>query len=460
MFKSSIPMQRPSRRYGLSWLGILRMGLVQASLGAIVVLTTSIMNRILVVEIALAAIIPGILVGIHYAVQIGRPLWGHAADVGGNRTKWIIGGFSLLALSGTLAATTPTLFEWNFWAGMSVGMMAYTLIGFGIGACGTSLLALLASRTAPDRRAAAAPTVWIMMIVGIIFTSIAASAVLDPYSHAKLLMLTAIAGVITLCLVTLSIAGIERRYAPMRERPPSEAINFKDAFGDAWRDPHARLFTIFVFVSMLSYATQDLILEPFGGLLFAMTPGETTALNGQQHTGVLIGMLLVGIAGSVFKKWKSNLLKAFTVLGCIGSGAALAALAFASAIAPDWPLQMNVMLLGFMNGMFAVAAIGTMMTLASNGDKSREGIRMGLWGAAQAIAFGLGGFAGTVILDAVRWATDNVAFSFTVVFSIEALLFLVSAMIALRINYTGARADNRKSAMTQSIEPMHAQPAE
>ncbi|MEO0542387.1 MAG: BCD family MFS transporter [Pseudomonadota bacterium] len=457
MFKSSIPLERPARRYGLSWIGILRMGLVQASLGAIVVLTTSIMNRILVVEIALAAIIPGILVGMHYAVQLGRPLWGHAADVSGNKTRWIVGGFALLAFAATLAATTPIFFELNFWMGMAVGLIAYTLIGLGIGACGTSLLALLASRTAPERRAAAATTVWIMMIIGIIFTSIAASAVLDPYSHTKLLMLTAIAGVIALMIVILGIAGIERRFAPMRERPPSEAINFREALSDAWRDPHARLFTIFVFVSMLSYATQDLILEPFGGLLFAMTPGETTALNGQQHIGVLLGMLLVGFAGSVFKRWKSNLLKAFTVIGCLGSGLALAALAYASGTAPDWPLQLNVMLLGFMNGMFAVAAIGTMMTLASNGDKSREGIRMGLWGAAQAIAFGLGGFAGTVILDAVRWLTDNVPFSFSVVFSVEALLFLASAAIATRINYTGSR----ETAPTQSVaEPFHAQPAE
>ncbi|MEL6818329.1 MAG: BCD family MFS transporter [Pseudomonadota bacterium] len=460
MFKSSIPTQRPVQRYGLSWFGIIRLGLVQASLGAIVVLTTSIMNRILVVEIGLAAMIPGILVGLHYAVQIGRPLWGHAADVGGNRTRWIIGGFALLALAGTLAATAPILFEWSFWAGMLVGIAAYTLIGFGIGACGTSLLALLASRTAPDRRAAAATTVWIMMIVGIIFTSIAASIVLDPYSHTKLLSLTAIAASIALALVTVSISGVERRFAPMRERPASETINFREAFSDAWRDPHARLFTIFVFVSMLSYATQDLILEPFGGLLFDMTPGETTALNGQQHSGVLVGMLLVGIAGSVFKRWKSNLLKGFTVVGCVGSGLALAALAFASSTAPQWPLELNVMLLGFMNGMFAVAAIGTMMTLASNGDKSREGIRMGLWGAAQAIAFGLGGFAGTVILDAVRWMTDNIALSFTVVFSVEALLFLASAIIALRINYSGTRANERERPTVRQTEPFHAQPAE
>ena len=45
-------MSRP-----LSWLGIVRMGLVQTGLGAIVVLTTSTLNRVMVVELALPALL-------------------------------------------------------------------------------------------------------------------------------------------------------------------------------------------------------------------------------------------------------------------------------------------------------------------------------------------------------------------------------------------------------------------
>jgi cytochrome bd-type quinol oxidase subunit 2 len=46
----------------LSWLGIARLGLVQMALGAIVVLTTSTLNRVMVVELALPAMLPGVLV--------------------------------------------------------------------------------------------------------------------------------------------------------------------------------------------------------------------------------------------------------------------------------------------------------------------------------------------------------------------------------------------------------------
>ena len=37
----------------LSWLGIARLGLIQTALGAIIVLTTSTLNRVMVVELSL-----------------------------------------------------------------------------------------------------------------------------------------------------------------------------------------------------------------------------------------------------------------------------------------------------------------------------------------------------------------------------------------------------------------------
>ncbi|NNM00655.1 MAG: MFS transporter, partial [Gammaproteobacteria bacterium] len=88
----------------LGWLGIFRLGLVQASLGAIVVLTTSTLNRVMVVELAMAAMIPGLLVGLHYAVQISRPRMGYGSDVGGRRAPWIIGGMATLAGGAIVAA--------------------------------------------------------------------------------------------------------------------------------------------------------------------------------------------------------------------------------------------------------------------------------------------------------------------------------------------------------------------
>ena len=51
-----------ARRFG--WTDIVRLGMVQASLGAIVVLMTSTLNRIMVVELTLPALLPGALVAL------------------------------------------------------------------------------------------------------------------------------------------------------------------------------------------------------------------------------------------------------------------------------------------------------------------------------------------------------------------------------------------------------------
>ena len=74
-----------------------------------------------------------------------------------------------------------------------------------------------------------------------------------------------------------------------------------------------------------------------------------------------------------------------------------------------------------------------MMTLASAGEPGREGLRMGLWGASQAIAFALGGFLGTVAVDVCRIWIDTPAHAYGLVFTFEALLFLAAAWLGLGI---------------------------
>ncbi|MBL0916337.1 MAG: PucC family protein, partial [Sphingopyxis sp.] len=104
--------------------------------------------------------------------------------------------------------------------------------------------------------------------------------------------------------------------APAGDRP-----GFAAALAQAWREPQTRLFTILIFVSMLAYSAQDLILEPFAAMLYGMTPGQTTSLSGIQHAGVLAGMVILAIAGTVFgTRAKADLLR-WTAYGCLASGA-------------------------------------------------------------------------------------------------------------------------------------------
>ncbi len=417
----------------LGWTGIFRLGLVQAMLGAVVVLTTSTLNRVMVVELALPALLPGLLVALHYAVQMTRPRMGYGSDRGRRRTPWILGGMAVLATGGLGAALAVAWMGTERWAGMALAVLSFALVGLGVSAAGTSLLVLLAKRVAEERRAAAATTVWVMMIVGFAVTAGLAGRFLDPYSPQRLVAVSAAVSLIAMAVAMLALRGLEgRRVAP---NPPAGTVrpDFRAALREVWNDGDARRFTAFVFVSMLAYSTQDLILEPFAGALFGFTPGESTQLAGVQHGGTLAGMLLAALAGRRVAGAALGSLRAWTIGGCLASALALFGLVLAGLWAPHWPLRANVFLLGLSNGAFSIAAIGSMMSLASAGPGGREGTCMGLWGAAQAIGFALGGLFGAAASDLARWLLGAPASAYASVFLLEALMFVAAAALAARI---------------------------
>lgn len=416
----------------LGWLGILRLGLVQTALGAIVVLTTSTINRVMVVELALPAMLPGLLVGLHYAVQVLRPRWGHGADVGGRLTPWILGGMATLALGGFGAALGVALMQNSTLLGLMVSTLAFLLIGIGVGASGTSLLVLLSKRVEDKRRPAAATIVWVMMIIGFIVTATTAGHFLDPFSFSRLLVVSGAVSTLAFLVSGLAVWGVEGA-GVLQKAEDEPKIPFREAIAEVWAEPHSRLFAIFIFLSMVAYSAQDLILEPFAGVVFGLTPGETTKLAGLQHAGVLAGMIMVGLVSTVFSRHKAATTRFWTVGGCLASALALAGLVASAIIGTGFPFRPNVFLLGLANGAFAAAAIGAMMRLVNEGNPSRAGIRMGLWGAAQGIAFGAGGLVGAMAADIARFFIASQVAAYAVVFAAEGVLFLVSAVLADRI---------------------------
>jgi BCD family chlorophyll transporter-like MFS transporter len=418
---------------GLGWLGILRLGLVQTALGAIVVLTTSAINRVMVVELALPATVPGVLVAVHYAVQMLRPRMGYGSDMGGRRTPWIIGGMAVLAAGGVLAAAATALMEHALTAGLLLSLAAFLLIGLGVGAAGTSLLVLLASVVAERRRPAAASLVWIMMIAGFVLTTASAGRLLDPYSGPRLVAVSAGVSAIAFALACAAVWGIEARHAVPRA-PAAEAKAprppFRQALAEVWAERDARRFTVFVFLSMLAYSAQDLVLEPFAGQVFGMTLGETTRLASLQHGGVLAGMIVIALVGSFAAGTRFGSMRAWTVGGCIAAAVAVMMLMVAGRVGEGYPLRLSYFALGLANGVFAAAAIASMMLMVGRGLERREGTRMGLWGAAQAIAFGLGSLAGAMALDLARAVLGDPAAAYGAVFVADALLFLAAAWLA------------------------------
>lgn len=427
---------------GLSWLAIVRLGIAQTALGSIVVLMTSTLNRVMVVELALPAVLPGALVTLHHAMQMLRPRMGYGADLGQRHTPWIVGGMAALALGGMGATFATTQLQDHYVPALLLALLSFAAIGCGVSASGTSILVLMAKRVDESRRAAAATIVWMMMIAGFAITATLAGKLLDPFSPERLLRVAAgVCGSAFLFSVA-AVWGVEGTAARAPHPVQSDKPSFRSALAQVWSEPDARRFTLFVFVSMFSYSAQDLILEPFAGAIFGFTPGESTRLSGTQHGGVFAGMLLVALVVSLCKGTPLASLKAWVVSGCIASGLSMCGLVWAGLHPSGWPLQHNVFLLGLSNGVFSIAAISSMMALARNGHGTREGTRMGLWGAAQAISFALGGVSGTILVDLFKHVIGPSGTPYAVVFLIEAMGFFAAQSLA------------RATHFPQSFEPL------
>lgn len=414
------------------WVVILRLALVQAAVASVTVIPISTLPRLMVEELAFFALMPAGLIGVHYAVQTSRARFGFGSDVAHRRTPFVLGGLALLAVAAVGCAAATWLMASSPVLGYAAALVAYGAVGIGIGAAGTTLFALVSTMVSPERRAPAATAIFLTMIFGLVLTSKLAGGAMIPFSFAALLEVSATVSLAAGAIGTLAIWRLERAPVNPAGAPPSAGRpTFRAALAMSWHDPTVRGFTLFVFMSMFAYNMQELVMEPFSAAVFGLEPGASTRLSGDHHAGVFAGLVLMALAGWWARGRPAALVTA-TVAGCVGSALALGALATAALNAPDWPLRPTILAYGLANGLFAGGAVAAMFSLAGDGTAGREGTRIGLWGTAQALGFGLGMVFGAGALDAAR-ALIPVSEAFASVFLVESALFLVAALVALRV---------------------------
>ncbi len=429
----------------MNWFSILRLGLVQLCIGSSVVIPLSTLNRLMKVELALPATIAGFLIALHYAVQLSRVNWGYLSDKTQNRSQWIIFGMLILGIGGVLASASIPLIGSNFAYGIMLALFAYTLIGFGVGAAGTPLLALLASYSSKSQKGFAASITFLMMILGLAITGITAGIILDPYSHQKLIKITASLAIITNILSYLSLKNLEKTLRNNADAQTPNAINYNQPFLEGikkvWLEREARLFTIFIFISMGAFSMQDPILEPFAGEVFGFAVGESTKLDGFHKIGTLIGIILIILCLSKFrigfaflsivKNERLGSEKFWLITGCLFSAFSLFIISLLGLTYRD-PAILNsvVFLFGISNGVFTAGILGTMLHLASRGSgDNNTGTRMGIWGAAQAYATMIAVFFSTVLVDILGLMMNSVPSVYGIVFLTAASFFIAAAFL-------------------------------
>ena len=429
----------------MNWFSIFRLGLVQLCIGSSVVIPLSTLNRLMKVELALPATIAGFLIALHYAVQLTRVNWGHLSDKSQNRSQWIVLGMLILGIGGILASASIPLIENRFSYGIILALLSYSLIGFGVGAAGTPLLALLATYSSKSQKGFAASITFLMMIIGLAITGITVGTILDPYSHQKLLKITSSLAIITIIISFLSLRNLERSLQNSSHALTPNTINsdvpILEGIKKVWMEREARLFTIFIFISMGAFSMQDPILEPFAGEVFGFTVGESTKLDGFHKIGTLIGIILIVLCLSKFRIGFGSLSivknerlgseKLWLITGCLFSALSLFIISLLALTLTE-PNLLNsvVFIFGISNGVFTAGVLGTMLHLASRGSgDNKEGTRMGIWGAAQAYATMIAVFFSTLLVDILGLIMTSLPSVYGIVFLTAASFFIASAYL-------------------------------
>jgi BCD family chlorophyll transporter-like MFS transporter len=362
---------------------LLRLGLFQLAAGGLSVLFLGVLNRVMRVELGLDLFTVSLLIGGgHYLGALIAIPFGFFSDThpvaGYRRTIYILLGAMITAMVlvsspwvGLWLAESPTILK------LIISFLFFLMEGIATYIAGTAYLALITDQTTEEDRGQATGLVWTMLFVGIIVTGISTSIVLEEYSFNGLAVLFSVSGILA---VTLSLIALFRQETRQVARVSQRSESFTSALRTFLDSKNARWFALFLFLSMFSLFMQDVILEPFGGEVLGLTPGETTRFNVYMGVGLIASMLFGGmfLIPRMGKRW-------VTGLGCWIMVGAFTGLAFSSFLVMKTGLPIIITFLGLGSGLFTVGGVALMMDMTSN---KHTGLFVGAWTLIQALAKG------------------------------------------------------------------------
>lgn len=422
---------------------LLRLSLFQVSVGMALALLVGTLNRVMIVELGVAAALVAVMVALPVVYAPLRALVGYRSDhhrsaFGWRRVPFIwtgtmlqFGGlavlpFSLLVLSGGGDAG-----RWPSWIGPAGAGLAFLLIGAGLHTVQTAGLALATDQAAPEARPKVVGLMYVMLLVGTIVSAGLFGAFLREFSPGRLVQVIQAAALATLVLNAVALWKQEARcIGRPPERAPAEG--FRVAWARHIEGDGTRRRLLAIALGTMAFGMQDVLLEPYGGHVLGMGVGATTWLTALLAAGGLVGFSL---ASRVLTRGfdPARMAAAGVMLGLPAFSAVLLAAGLQSV--PIFAL--GVLAIGLAAGLFGH---GTLTLTMNRAPRDQAGLALGAWGAAQATAAGVAialGGVGRDLVDAVAmrgWLGESLArpvTGYAAVYAVE-LVLLVLTLLVLR----------------------------
>jgi BCD family chlorophyll transporter-like MFS transporter len=175
---------------------LLRLSLFQVSVGMTTVLLTGTLNRVLIVELNVPAVLVAAMVAIPFLFAPFRALIGfksdtHRSHLGWRRGPYIwfgsllqFGGLAIMPFALLIAGGRGTGAEW---IGHAAAILAFLLVGAGIHTTQTAGLAL-ANDLAPEHaRPRVVALLYVMLLVGMLISGVLMGLILADFEEVKLI---------------------------------------------------------------------------------------------------------------------------------------------------------------------------------------------------------------------------------------------------------------------------------
>jgi len=406
-----------------------QLGLIHVAVAMTLVPINSTLNRVMIKELSISATIVAILASLPYLFSPIQVAIGSYSDrhpiLGFRRTPYILVGLILCVLGVIVSPQVAFLMAKNFPLGLLMGLLAFGAWGMGYNLSAVSYLSLASELSGEKGRGKTIATMWFMMITSIIVTAIALSHMVDPYTPAALIRAFGYVAGSALILGLLGLLRLEPRSTPLEGGTPSETYTIKQMSTAITANPVARTFFIYLLLLLAAILGQDVLLEPFGAQAFGMSVRETTSITSVWGTFVLLAILIAGfLEGRISKRIVAQ-------FGNVGALLGFVIIVISGIIVNKGIFYTGVTLLGIGTGFSTVANLSLMFDLTVPG---MVGLYIGAWGFSNALSRLTGSVLGGVVRDVVTQATGLALSGYLVVFSIEALMLLVAAIMLYRID--------------------------
>jgi MFS transporter, BCD family, chlorophyll transporter len=406
----------------------LQLGLIHVAVAMTLVPINSTLNRVMIKELALTATLVAVLASLPYLFSPIQVAIGSFADrhpiLGRRRTPYIIAGLFLCVAGVIVSPHVAFMLAEDWWAGLGFGILAFGAWGMGFNFATVSYLSLATEISGEGGRGRTIAIMFFMMIIGIIVTSIVLSNLVDPYTPQALVSSFLYVGIAALVLGLVGLLKLEDRVAP-DARPAAEGHSWSTMAKAVFANKQATLFFWYLIILLVALLGQDILLEPYGGQAFGMAVRTTTRIT--SVWGILVLVALV-IAGALERKTEK---KAVARWGGFIALIGFALIAGSGVIHSQTVFWVGVILLGGGTGLSTVSNLSLMLDMTT---PNNVGLFIGAWGMANAISRLLGFTLSGAVRDIITHLTQSTVTGYVVVFSILALLLLISLLMLSRID--------------------------